>query len=237
MISGAGEFEWHRLFAALPGLLCVIILLVIISLTVRPLTFGPLLIEARAKKMQRRYQLSDLVALMVVLQFAAGASLAFSRRPGFELSTLYWNDPLDSVATAALMIVIASVAFWWWCDSAWMLNAARVDSGKQRFLFLVIWTPLGYLSHWMIFIGGCSVFAIIIANDRSGIDWSGDVVRIRPIFYLGLGAFIMLACGLFGAIATRWASDRLADFAFNSRIVEFRERRSSPRIERSDSDD
>ena len=226
MIDAVAEFQWHRLFAVLPGLLAVIGLLIVVSLAARSMTFGPLLIEARAKKMQRRYQLSDLVALMVLLQFAAATSLAFSRRPGFELRTLEWNEPLDSVATAALMIVIASITTWWWCDSAWMLNAARVDSGRRRFTFLVVWTPIGYLSHWMLFIGGCGVFSTIMANE-SGIDWRGNILRISPIFYVGIGFFVMLTVGTFGAIFTRWASNRLADIAFNTRIENFRQRHDS----------
>jgi hypothetical protein len=160
---------------------------------------------------------------MLLLQRAAGAALAFARRPGVSWSTLAWNPPLDNVTSASALIALLLLALWWWFDSTWMLNAAKVTSGWTRFTFLTFWTPLAYLSHWLLFFGGCGVL-VTISSGRSGIRWTETTVRIDVIAYIGLFAFICLGLGLFGMILSRWKANRLADTAFRSHMSSFRQR-------------
>lgn len=232
MDTGPQAFDWGRMLAELPSLLCLIGFLNMISFSLRSLTFGPLLLEARKRKVSRRYPLSDLVALMLMLQLAAGASVAIARRPGVEMSTHAWNAPLDIYAAASVMIVLLALAGWWWLDSTWMLNAADVKSGWSRFVFLTFWTPAAYISTWLVFFGGCGVL-VTISSRRPGIRFTANTARLDSLAYVGVFSFICLAVGLFGVILARWWSNRLADKAFDNRMSSFRERMKAAEAERA----
>ena len=214
-------FDWGRVLAELPSLLCFICFVNMVSFSLRGITFGPLLLEARKRKKTRRYPLCDLVALMVMLQLAAGGALALARRPGVQVHNLAWNPPLDQYATASVIIVALALMLWWWFDGSQMLNAADVKSGWTRFVFLAFWTPFSYLSTWLIFFGGCGVIATI-ASRRSGVRWTDVTLRIDSIAYIGFFSFGCLAVGIFGVIAARWWSNRLADASFTDRMTNFR---------------
>lgn len=229
-MSGLMGKTWVDLWAILPNLACMVAVLAGISFALRPLTFGPLLIEVRVRRhnpsqprIRRSYPLSDLISLLLLLQGGIGAAVAIGRRPGFHFLNLSWNPPLDAIDTTAVALVLSGTILWWWWDSNFLLNAVELTSGLGRFLFLTLWTPLGYLSHWLLFFGGCGVLAIT-ASKGSAISRSDTHLRIEPEFYLGIFAFGMLAAGLFGVILARWACSRLADDAFERRITAIRAR-------------
>ncbi len=139
--------NWADLAQSLPSLLCAVLMLCGISFSLRPLTFGPLVIEARRQKAKRTFPLSDLVSLMVIIQLAVGLGVAISRRPGIEPFSLEWSPSLNAKQSFQVIFVLVCVTTWWWWDSAWLLNVTRLDSSWTRFTFLSFWTPLGYCCH------------------------------------------------------------------------------------------
>lgn len=195
-------------------------ILLLLSLPLSALSFGPLRDESVDDRARWRFRLGDLAALIVLLQLAAGAALAWSTI-GDPLSLLGLTSGRalrGGQRTAVILGLMSLVAVWWWRNTR-MLAGAGLTSGLQRFLFLLIWTPVGSLGPVALLSGTCLLFTVLV-------NWS-DMLREDVLRLYVTGSALAFA-GLMMIAGTRAVSVRIANDAFRERLEGVREKTSRP---------
>lgn len=199
---------------------CTAALVLSLSFALAAICFDTLMVEAMDAESQRRFRLSDLAALLVLLQVFAAAAMAAT----WAANVFLWLiadrgaplGPLPATQRTTLIIVFMIVGAAWWWRNTRMLSGARVESGSVRFWFLAFWTPIGYLSLFSLLAGAALLVGVIASGRAMADDRLGWLPVIRVY---GVGAAFLVS-GFVALFATRFRCKRIADDAFRQRLVE-----------------
>jgi hypothetical protein len=116
------------------GTLCPALFLVMLSYLIGLFVFGPLHARAIWKPPQTSFRIADIIILLAQLQIAGGLLFAW-------LQVYYHGPDLGRIGIAIVLWIL--LTFWWWTGVR-LLAKAKVDYAPHRWLFLGVFTPLGY---------------------------------------------------------------------------------------------
>ena len=165
------QLDWSQLFEMVPGILCPVLFVTMVSYLLGLFVFAPLYAKADWTPPNVRYRIADILVLLVQLQLAAG--LLFALMPLL--------DPSHIGVRVGLAAVVWITLSWWWYHGVRMLARARVDRGADRLMFLAVILPIGYAATLGMMASPVmmiSVFAILASAVRFGWD---EVLWVFPM--------------------------------------------------------
>ena len=141
---------------ALVGASCSLAFLLVCSFSLGGIVFGPIHEATRYPTSSTRYNIADIVVLLVQMQIVAAVAFALASASN-----------LEATAKLTLGILVFVSLGTWWLAGVRMLTRARISSAQLRCWFLGIVVPVGFavagLAMWLPFALLISITILFLA--------------------------------------------------------------------------